>query len=86
MEDDEALKEKARGWRCRGNFPGGPVVRTSPSNADGVGSIPGQEAKISHGANKTKALKKKNSRYRDVKKRSKYLGWGEGLGFFFWTF
>ena len=27
------------------DFPGGPVVKTSPSNA-GVGSIPGQGAKI----------------------------------------
>ena len=27
-------------------FPGGPVVKTSPSNAVDVGAIPGQEAKI----------------------------------------
>ena len=30
------------------DFPGGPVVKTSPSNAGGVGSIPGQGAKIPH--------------------------------------
>ena len=30
------------------DFPGGPVVRASPSNAGGVGSIPGRGAKISH--------------------------------------
>ena len=30
---------------CRGHFPGGPVVKTSPSNAGGVGSIPGLGAK-----------------------------------------
>ena len=29
-----------------GNFPGGPVVMTSPSKAEGAGSIPGQEATI----------------------------------------
>ena len=29
-------------------FPGGPVVRTSPSNSEGVGLIPGWGAKISH--------------------------------------
>ena len=29
-------------------FPGGPVVKTSPSNAGGAGSIPGQGAKIPH--------------------------------------
>ena len=30
------------------DFPGSPVVKTSPSNAGGVGSIPGQEAEIPH--------------------------------------
>ena len=29
-----------------GDFPGGPVVKSSPSNAEGVGSIPGWGAKI----------------------------------------
>ena len=32
----------------QGDSPGGPVVKTSPSNAGGMGSIPGQEAEISH--------------------------------------
>ena len=30
------------------DFPGGPVVKTSPSNAGGAGSILGQGAKIPH--------------------------------------
>ena len=30
------------------DFPGGPVVKTSPSNVGGVGSVPGQRAKIPH--------------------------------------
>ena len=30
------------------DFPGGPVVKTSPSNAGSVGSIPGLGAKIPH--------------------------------------
>ena len=30
------------------DFPGCPVVKTSPSNAGGVGSIPGGVAKIPH--------------------------------------
>ena len=30
------------------DFPGGPAVKTSPSNAEGVGSIPGQGARIPH--------------------------------------
>ena len=29
-----------------GDFPGGPMVKTLPSNSAGVGSIPGQGAKI----------------------------------------
>ena len=32
-------------WR---DFPDGPVVKTSLSNAEGEGAIPGQEAKIPH--------------------------------------
>ena len=31
-----------------GDFPGGSGVKTSPSNAGGVGSIPGRGAKIPH--------------------------------------
>ena len=30
------------------NFPGGPVVKTSPSNVGSAGSIPGWGAKIPH--------------------------------------
>ena len=30
------------------DFPGGPVVETSPSNAGGMGLMPGQGAKIPH--------------------------------------
>ena len=30
------------------DFPGGPVVKTSPSNTGAVGSIPDWGAKISH--------------------------------------
>ena len=30
------------------DFPGGPVVKTLPSNTGGAGSIPGQGAKIPH--------------------------------------
>ena len=36
------------------DFPGGPVVKISPSNAGGAGLIPGQGAKIPH------ALRPKN--------------------------
>ena len=32
------------------DFPGGPVVRNPPSNAEDVGSIPGQGTKIPHAA------------------------------------
>ena len=42
--------------RCRtlGDFPGGPVVKTSLSNAGDAGSIPGRGARIPH------ALRPKN--------------------------
>ena len=35
---------KVRGW----DFPGDPVVKTSPSNAGGGGLIPGRGVKIPH--------------------------------------
>lgn len=35
-----------------GNFPGGPVVRTSHSDAGHAGSMPGQGAMIPHAAEK----------------------------------
>ena len=42
------------------DFPGGPVVKTSPSNAGGAGSIPGQRAKIPHASQpKNQNIKKK---------------------------
>ena len=46
------------------DFPGGPVVKASPSNAGGVVSIPGQWAKMPHAlqpkqTNKPKKKKKK---------------------------
>ena len=39
------MQPKKENW---GDFSGGPVVESSPSNAGGVSSIPGQEAKIPH--------------------------------------
>ena len=41
-----SIAGRARGGK--GDFPGGPVVKTSPSSAGGVGSVPGQGAKIPH--------------------------------------
>jgi len=34
--------------KIRRDYPGGPVVKTSPSKAEGEGSIPGGVAKIPH--------------------------------------
>ena len=39
------------------DFPSGPVVGTSPSNAGGEGSIPGQGAKTPHASPKHKTQK-----------------------------
>ena len=44
---------------CRGHFPGGPVVKTSPSNAGGVGSIPGLGANIPHASGQKKQKQNK---------------------------
>ena len=44
------------------DFPGGPVVKTSPSNAGGVGLIPGQGAKTLL-ASQPKSQNKKQQQY-----------------------
>ena len=44
------------------DFPGGPVVKTSPSNAVGAGSIPGRGAKIPH-ASRPKNQNTKQKQY-----------------------
>ena len=44
-------KKLKKNWRYNiglGDFPGGPVVKTSPSTTGGAGSIPGQGTKIPH--------------------------------------
>ena len=42
------------------DFPGGPVVKTLPSNAEGVGSIPGRGSKIPHASwPKNQSIKQK---------------------------
>ena len=44
-----SLRHLAKANRCRAmDFPGGPVVKTLPSNAGGVGPIPCWGAKIPH--------------------------------------
>ena len=54
------------------DFPGGPVVKISPSNAGGVGSIPGWGAKIPHASwPKNQNIKQKqycNKFNKDLKK------------------
>ena len=45
-------------------FPGGPVVKTSPSNAGSVGSIPALGAKIPHGSQpQNQNIKKQQKQY-----------------------
>ena len=36
-----------------GGFPGSPLVKTTPSNAEGGGSVPGRGAKIPHADRKS---------------------------------
>ena len=43
------------------DFPGGPVVKTSPSNAGGVGSIPGRGAKIPRASRPKNQNRKQNN-------------------------
>ena len=55
-------------WESRAqtcwHFPGGPVVKTSPSNAGDEGSIPGRGAKMPHSMQRGQEVKKKRRRKR----------------------
>ena len=42
------------------DFPGGPVVKTPPSNAQDEGSVPGRETKIPHAVQCSQKIKVKN--------------------------
>ena len=43
------------------DLPASPVVKTLPSSAGGVGSIPGQGAKLTHALRQKKKKKKKKT-------------------------
>ena len=48
-------------YHCR-DYPGGPVVKTSPSSEESGGSIPGHVTKIPHASGpKTKTKQKQHS-------------------------
>ena len=55
------------------DFPGGPVIKTSPPNTEDVSSIPGQGTKIPHASqSKNQNIKKKqycNKFNKDLKKK-----------------
>ena len=49
LSSRHCIPEKKRRYKSEpGDFPSGPVVKTLPSNAGGVGLIPGWGAKIPH--------------------------------------
>ena len=48
MLKKKTVKKKKKRHR---DFPGSPVVKTSPSNAEGADSTPGRGAKIPHNIN-----------------------------------
>ena len=54
--------------RRKRDFPGGPVVKNLPSNAEDAGSIPGRGTKISHAA------------WHSQKELCFYLHWGKDAG------
>ena len=55
-----------------GDFPGGPVVKTSTSSAGGMGLIPGRATKISHASRpKNQSIKKQKQYYNEFNKNVK---------------
>ena len=68
-----ASGDRLPAWRFNersslGDFPGGPVVKTSSSNAGGVGSTPDQGAKIPR-ASRPKS--QTNKQKKELKKKKK---------------
>ena len=53
------------------NLPGGPVVKILPSNARGVGLIPGPRTKVPHAMGYNQKLKQNKT------KQNSCWGWGE---------
>ena len=51
--------------KCR-DFPGGPVVKISPSDAGGIGLIPDQGAKIPHASQPKKKNHKKTKQNKNA--------------------
>ena len=64
-------KQSIKGRQHR-EFPSNTVVKTSPSNAGGVRSIPGRGAKIPHASQpKTKKKKKRKKKKKKDRKKKK---------------
>ena len=61
-EGEKELRDTQHKIQCSGNFPGGPVGKTSPSNAGGGGSISGQNLR-SHMPLSQKPKHKKQKQY-----------------------
>ena len=75
----EIIGRDCKKW-LGGDFPGSPVAGTSPSNAGGVGSIPGWGAGIPHALQpENQNIKQKqycNKFNKDLKKNGSVQSWG----------
>ena len=76
MFSAQAASSRADGIRFKRKdhrtSPCGPAVKTLPYNARGMGSIPGQEAKIPHASwPKKKTTKKKKKKTKKTQKQNK---------------
>ena len=61
------FKQTLASMKVKWDFPGGPVVKTLPSRAGGVGSIPGWGAGIPHATQPKSQNIKKNTVINSVK-------------------
>ena len=59
------------------DFAGGPMIKTSPSSAEGVGSIPGQGMNYQN----IKRKQKRNKFSKTQRKKRMYMGEGAGSQF-----
>ena len=72
-----ASGDRLPAWRFNersslGDFPGGPVVKTSSSNAGGVGSTPDQGAKIPRASRPKSQTNKQKKELKKKKNQKQY--------------
>ena len=72
MKEQKVNESKTETRVTNRDFPGGSLVKTSPSNVGGIGSIPGQGIKIPHASRPKNQNIKENKQTNKQTKQKQY--------------